>query len=270
MARILGILNVTRDSFSDGGRHLDPESAVARGLALVEEGADVVDVGAESTRPEAEQVPAEEEIRRLEPVVSALVAAGVKVSVDTWKPAVMRRAAELGAAFVNDVRGLREDGAVEAVRDTGVRVILMHSTSAEARASRAAAPAGDVVEHVARFFEERLAELEAAGIDRARVVLDPGMGLFLAEDPGPSLRVLARLHDLRQPGTELLVSTSRKSFIGAVLGRALAGRGPGTLATEIHAAAAGADWIRTHDVRALADALRMTEAIRAAGGPRGR
>jgi dihydropteroate synthase type 2 len=214
-----------------------------------------------STHPDAEEVSADEELRRLEPVVAELVDTGARVSVDTWRPDVMRRAIELGVEFVNDVTALASEGAVAAVRDSSCRLILMHSRSRRARADRARAVVPDVIEHIAGFFIERIARLAEAGIERDRIVLDPGMGFFLSSDPGPSLTVLKNLPRLAELGHPVLVSTSRKSFIGAVLDRPVGERGPGTLATELHAWRAGVDYIRTHDVRALADAMAMLGAI---------
>ena len=269
MTEVVGIVNVTRDSFSDGGCTLDSAAALERALRLVEEGAAVVDVGAVSTHPDSEDVPEAEELSRVEPVVGELVERGLRVSVDTWRPAVMRLAAGLGAEFVNDVTALSEPGAVEAVRDSSCRLVLMHSTSRERRARRAspaAAPAVDTVGSILAFFEERLARLAADGIDLGRTIVDPGMGFFLSSDPGPSLDVLKELPRLRQLGRPLFLSTSRKSFIGAVLGRPVAERGAGTLATEIHAWRCRVEYVRTHDVRALVDAIGMLTAIDGAGG----
>lgn len=271
--QILAILNVTRDSFSDGGRYLEPAPAVAHARQLVADGADLIDVGAESTHPDAEDVPAEEEVRRLTPVVQALRAEHIRVSVDTYKPAVMRTVLALGVEVINDVTALRDPEAVAVLRDHDTRVILMHSTSAGARAERSAAtlsPA-DIVQHIVGFFRRRIAELESAGIARERLILDPGMGLFLGPDPLLSVAMLRNLDRLKSLGLPVCVSTSRKGFIGELLGdathrRPVGERGAGTLATELWAAHAGADFIRTHDVRALRDGLAIWNAIRTSGG----
>lgn len=263
--RIFGICNVTRDSFSDGGRALDPEAAGSHALALHAAGADFVDVGAESTHPDAEDVPDDEEIRRLAPVIEALHGVGARVSVDTWKPEVMADALARGVEVINDVRALRTPGAVEAVRDAEARIVLMHSVARAGRAGRdPAPPAGETVPRILAFFEERIATLTAGGIDRGRLILDPGMGFFLGDSPGPSLEVLAGLPRLAALGLPLLVSTSRKSFLGAVLDRPVAERGPATLATELHARRMGVDYVRTHDVAALVDAVRILDAIEGA------
>lgn len=264
--RILGILNVTRDSFSDGGQFLDPGRAVEHARRLVADGAAIIDVGAESTHPDAEDVPAEEEIARLTPVVKALRADGVRVSVDTYKPTVIGAVLELGVEIINDVTGLRDPEAVAAVRGSDARVILMHSTAPDARAERRDASPATIVERIVTFFNTRVAELEAAGIARQRLILDPGMGFFLSRDPAVSLIVLGHLDRLVELGLPLCVSTSRKSFIGALLGseeapRPVDQRAAGTLATELWAAQQGVEYIRTHDVRALHDALRIWRAI---------
>ena len=264
--QILGILNITRDSFSDGGRYLQPDRALAYAHRLIADGAKFIDVGAESTHPDAEDVSAEEELARLTPVIAALRADGVRVSVDTHKPEVMRAVLTLGTELINDVTALRDPAAVAAVRDSSARIILMHSISAGARAERRDADTPNMVEQILAFFRCRIAELETAGIARERLILDPGMGLFLGRDPAASLIVLQNLDRLAALRLPLCVSTSRKSFIGAVLAapgapRPVDQRGAGTLATELWAAQHGVEYIRTHDVRALRDALTMWRAI---------
>jgi dihydropteroate synthase len=261
MARIAGILNVTRDSHSDGGLFLDPAAAISRGREMLGEGAAMIDVGAESSHPDAEDVPAGEQIRRLTPVVEALIADGARVSVDAYDARVVARMLELGVSCINDITALRDPRTVEVLRGSGASIVLMHSTSHAARAERSAAAGGDWPARIASFFEARIAALERAEIARERLILDPGLGFFLSSDPEPSLQVLRRIRELRRLGLPLLVSPSRKSFVGSVLGRGVHERGAGTLAAELWCAREGVDWIRTHDVRALADALRLTEAI---------
>lgn len=261
MTEIIGILNVTRDSFSDGGAFLDTDVAVEHAFTMVAQGASIVDVGAESTHPDSEDVPTEDEIRRLTPIVERLVAEGVRVSVDTWKPAVMRHVLGLGVHFVNDVTALADPAAAEAVRDSRARLILMHSTAQQARARQEEIRGAGMVDAILGFFRERLLSLEEVGVARERVVIDPGMGFFLSADPGPSLSVLKHIDRLKALERPLCVSTSRKSFIGGVLDRPVDQRGAGTLATELFAWRQGVDYIRTHDVRALSDAMRMLEAV---------
>ena len=277
MIQLIGILNVTRDSFSDGGRFLVPEAALEHARQLVADGADIIDVGAESTHPDAEDVPAEVEIERLTPVIERLKADDVRVSVDTYKPAVMRHVLALGADLINDVTALRDPQTVAAVRDSNARLIIMQSRAGGARAERAA-PASSrcdsdtILDEIVAFFERRVAELTAAGVDRRRLILDPGMGFFLSPRPEDSLAVLHGLERIAALGLPVCVSTSRKSFIGSVLGeegkpRPVSERGAGTLATEIWAAQHGAAYIRTHNVRALRDALSMLTAIERGAPP---
>jgi dihydropteroate synthase type 2 len=258
-------VNVTRDSFSDGGKFLDPDAAVAHARRLVADGADVVDLGAESTHPDSEDVSAEEELDRLAPVIRPLKADGIRISVDTHKPVVMRNVLDLGVDYVNDITALRDPESIAAVRGRDVKLIIMHSRAAAARAERAAADPATIVDEIIHFFEQRIAALTGAGIARQRLILDPGMGLFLGSNPEASLAVLRDLERLHRFGLPLLISTSRKSFIGAVLGstqtpRPVDQRGSGTLATEIWALMHGAAYIRTHDVRALRDAMTVISA----------
>jgi dihydropteroate synthase len=282
VTRIVGIVNITRDSFSDGGRFLDVQAAIAHARALHAAGADLVELGAESTHPQAEEVPAEVEIERLTPVIQALRGMGIALSVDTYKAQVMRAVLALEVKVINDVTALTDPAAVAAVRDTACKLVIMHARRGPggyARAAGALAAGGPaaggradpesqisnpqtIMAEIVEFFRRRIAELAAAGIERDRLILDPGMGLFLGSDPQVSLAVLRGLPALLGLGLPVLISTSRKSFIGAVLGRGVAERGAGTLATEIWAALQGVHYIRTHDVAALRDALTMLAALR--------
>jgi dihydropteroate synthase type 2 len=263
--RTFGILNLTRDSFSDGGRFLDAGAALAHGQRLLADGADVLDVGAESTHPDAEVVPVAEEIRRLAAVVPSLVAAGASISVDTHKPEVMREALAMGARWLNDVRGFRSAEALAVVAEAplGVRFVAMFARNAGARAERQVHDHADLVPALLAFVAERRAAFAAVGIAPERLVLDPGMGFFLGAGAGPSLHVLRHLPKLFATGGEWLVSCSRKSFVGVLTGQAAAERGPGSLAAELWAARAGVHWVRTHAVRALRDAWTVERAIAA-------
>lgn len=267
ITKILGILNLTRDSFSDGGLYLAPGDATAHARRLIADGADIIDLGAESTHPDAEDVSAEEEVARLEPVLRQLKNEGLRLSVDTYKPAVMRRAAALGVDFINDITALREPESVAVARDSEAQLILMHSRSTAARAERREANPQTIMDEIRRFFDERIATLTAAGISRERLILDPGMGFFLGSNPEASLAVLRELERLREFGRPLLISPSRKSFIGAILGardapRPSAERGSGTLTTEIWAVLQGVEYIRTHDAKPLRDALKILDKLK--------
>jgi len=266
ITKVLGIVNVTRDSFTDGGQYLHADAAVAHARRLIADGAYAVDLGAESTHPDAEDVSVETEIERLDPVIRRLKSDGVRVSADTYKPAVMRHVLGLGVDFINDITALRDPESVAAVRDGEAKLILMHSLSSRARAQRHEADPTTIVNAVVRFFKGRVGELERAGVARERMILDPGMGFFLGTNPEASLAALRGLRRLVELGMPVLASTSRKSFIGALLAdadgsRPTAERGAGTLATEIWAALQGVEYIRTHDVRALCDALTIMSGL---------
>ena len=265
---LCGIVNVTADSFSDGGRYLAPEAAIAHAERLVAEGARWIDVGAESSHPQAAPVPEALQIARLGPVVRHLAAAGIPVSVDTHRPAVMQAVLDLGAGMINDITALGAPGAAALLaRYPEAKVVLMFARNAGPRAEVQAQPHEGLSGELIAFFRARLGTAAAAGIAEDRLILDPGMSFFLGSTPEPSLWALKHLPALAALGRPLYVSTSRKSFIGAVLGgRPAEGRGAGTLATELWAAQHGARYVRTHDVRALADALALWQAIDGVGG----
>jgi dihydropteroate synthase type 2 len=275
MARplIVGIVNITADSFSDGGRFLDPAAAIAHAGALAAGGADIIELGAAASNIAAAPVAPEDEIRRLAPVVAALAAAGTPLSIDTAQPEVQRFALAYGAHYLNDIRGFADPGVYPALAAASCRLVVMHAIAAEGgRAVQMDRSAAEVWRHIEDFFAGRIARLAASGIARERLVLDPGMGLFLSTRAQASLHVLARLPLLKQRfGLPVMVSVSRKSFLSAITGRAApAERGPATLAAELFAAAQGADLIRTHDPAALSDALAVTAALEAAAPPQTR
>ena len=266
MAQIVGILNLTEDSFSDGGQFLDPGRAIEHGERLLDDGADWLDVGAESSNPAGQRVSATEELGRLTPIVRHFEARGARVSVDTYKPAVMQAVIELGADMINDVTGLGDPAAVDLLaRHPGVSVVLMHARNTGPRAETVPRPYRDLVPEIRAYLEARLHELTTRGVARDRIVLDPGMGYFLGGNPEPSLWTLKHLRELASLGLPLYVSTSRKSFIGSVVGGAPMERGAGTLATELWALHHGASYVRTHDVRQLAQAWAMWRAVDTAG-----
>lgn len=248
---IVGILNVTTDSFSDGGAFLSREMAIAHGEKLFADGADWLDVGAESSHPKSSRVSAEVEIERLTPVVSHF--AGRNVSVDTYKPEVMAAMSKLGARMINDIRALENDASRAAVRDAGCLAVIMFWRHEE----------GVLRDQMWRFFEERIDLAVKAGITRDKLILDTGMGFFLGNTPAPSVEALQLLPALKRDfGLPVYAATSRKSFISALTGhKAVAERGPGTLASELFALHQGVDYIRTHDVRALKDAATVWNAL---------
>ncbi len=251
---LMGIVNVTPDSFSDGGRFFDVEAAVAHGLELAAAGADILDIGGESTRPGSDPVPLEEELRRVIPVVTRLAQqTKVPLSVDTTKAEVARRAVEAGAVIVNDVSGLRFDERMpEVCRDARAGVICMHMQGTPKTMQRNPHYT-DVVEDVRRFFTERLDWLESRGIGREQVVLDPGIGF--GKTAAHNLQLLSHISVFRELGRPVLIGHSRKRFLGQLLGRKVDERNSGTLGVAIAAAMQSVDILRVHDVQATRDAL---------------
>ena len=261
--KIFGILNITEDSFSDGGRYLDPAAALAAARSLAASGADVVDLGAAASNVDAKPVAPDEEIRRLEPVIAALQTDGIAVCVDSFAPATQRFALRAGVDFLNDIDGFSEPLLYPELAAARCRLVVMHAVQGRGRAQRVAVPPEAIWPRIEIFFTQRIAALTAAGIYRERLVLDPGMGFFLSSDAGASFAVLVRLDRLkRQFGLPVLVSVSRKSFLAAITaGRAPENRGAATLAAELYAAAKGADFIRTHDPSALREGLAVVAAL---------
>jgi dihydropteroate synthase len=259
---VMGVLNVTPDSFSDGGRFSAPEQAIAHALAMAGEGAALLDVGGESTRPGAVPVSLAAELERVVPVIKALVASGAPpVSVDTTKPEVMIAAAAAGAELINDVRALGAPGALEAAAASGCAVCLMHMQG-EPRNMQAAPAYDDVVEDVYAFLATRIEACVAAGIDLAQIVVDPGFGF--GKSLAHNLSLMRHLDRFARLGVPVLVGVSRKSMLGAVTGRPVDERLAAGLALAALAVSAGARIIRSHDVAATLDAVRMTAAVLAA------
>jgi dihydropteroate synthase len=255
---IMGIVNVTPDSFSDGGRLSSAQAAIEYALKLQEAGADILDVGGESTRPGAAAVPVEEEIRRVLPVIEALTGRGCVVSVDTMKPEVMRAALDAGAAMVNDVTALRAPGALEAVAASDAAVCLMHMQGEPQRMQQAPRYA-DVVEEVRQFLQDRVAACEAAGIGRERMVIDPGFGFGKTLEH--NLALLRHLDRLAELGLPVLAGLSRKSMLGALTGRSVDEREFAGVAAHLMAVARGAKIVRVHNVAAMRDALAIWNAV---------
>jgi dihydropteroate synthase len=265
--RVMGIVNVTPDSFSDGGAHATADAAVAHGLRLAEEGADILDVGGESTRPGAEDVPEEEELRRVVPVIERLAKqVGIPVSVDTSKPGVMRAAVAAGAGMVNDVYALRREGALDAAAALGVPVVLAHMLG-EPRSMQDAPRYDDVVAEVHRFLAERIFAAEMAGIAKRNVVVDPGFGFGKTRDH--NLLLLAQLERFTELGVPVLAGLSRKRTIGELTGREdPRERIHGSVAAHVIAAQRGARLLRVHDVAATVDALAVWTAVAAQPMPK--
>jgi len=259
VTQLMGVVNVTPDSFSDGGLYLDPEAAVAHGRDLAAAGAEILDVGGESTRPGAEPVGEEEELRRVIPVIDGLVAANCRVSVDTSKAAVAAAALDAGAEIVNDVTALRGDPEMASLcAERGATVVLMHMLG-EPRTMQQDPRYDDVVADVKAFLAERLGAAVAAGIDEDRVWLDPGIGF--GKTGAHNMELLRRLGELCELGRPLVIGTSRKSFIGGVDGSPADQRLGGTIATSVLAAAEGADVLRVHDVAEVRQALAVAAAV---------
>ncbi len=261
---LMGVVNVTPDSFSDGGRYLDGGVAISHGLELVRQGAAILDVGGESTRPGAPPVSLEEELARVIPVVEGLTDQGrTPVSIDTFKPEVARAAVEAGAALLNDITGLRDPAMVAVAVELGVPVVVMHMLGDPVTMQGSADPAtayDDVVTDVIQWLEARLSAAEAMGLDRKRMIVDPGIGFGKTVEQ--NLELLARVNEFRSLDCPLLVGPSRKSFIGAILDLPVDRRLEGTLAAVVACALEGVEVVRVHDVAPAVRAARVADAIR--------
>jgi dihydropteroate synthase len=259
---VMGVLNVTPDSFSDGGRYVEASSAVERGLQMAEEGAAIVDVGGESTRPGAAPVGVDEELERVLPVIEQLAARlSVPVSVDTSKPEVMRAAVAAGASLINDVRALVTPGALEAAAESGAAVCLMHMRG-EPRSMQDDPRYGDVIDEVRRYLSARVAACRGAGIRKGRICVDPGIGF--GKRPDDNLALLAALERLADPEIPVLVGVSRKSLLGIITGRPAGERLAGSIALAALAVMHGAAIVRAHDVAATVDAVKVASALKRA------
>ena len=265
--RVMGIVNVTPDSFSDGGAHDTADAAFAHALRLLEEGADILDIGGESTRPGADEVPLEEELRRVVPLIERLSReTSAPISVDTSKPEVMRAAVGAGAGMLNDVYALRRDGALDTAAALGMPVVLMHMLG-EPRSMQQAPRYDDVVGEVHRFLAERIFAAEMAGIAKKRIVIDPGFGF--GKDTTHNLALLAQLERFGDLGVPVLAGLSRKRTIGELTGRDIPReRVHGSVAAHLIAAQRGARLLRVHDVAATVDALKVWNAVASQPQPR--
>jgi dihydropteroate synthase len=260
---VMGILNVTPDSFSDGGSHATVEASVLRALAMTEEGADIIDVGGESTRPGATPVPLDEELRRTVPVIEEIAArTDVPISIDTMKPEVAREAIKAGARIINDVTGLRSREMVEVAAESGAPVVLMHMLGEPQTMQRAVSKESydDVISDIMWFWEERMEEAERGGVSREQMILDPGIGFGKLMEH--NLEIIERTRELRCSGRPVLIGASRKGFVGKIAGDTAERRAGGSVAAAVMAAMNGASIVRVHDVPETVGALRLVDALR--------
>lgn len=255
---VMGVVNITPDSFSDGGRYLRPDAAAAHARRLIDEGADLLDIGGESTRPGAAAVSLDEERRRVLPVLEALLPADIPLSVDTQKPELMREAAAAGAAMINDVNGFEAAGALQALAGSSCALCIMHKQG-QPQTMQQAPQYRDVVAEVDAYLRVRIAAAETAGIARSRLVVDPGFGF--GKTLAHNLSLLRRLDRLTAAGVPVLAGLSRKSMIGALTGREVGDRVYGSVAAALIAAQRGASILRVHDVAATRDALALWNAV---------
>jgi dihydropteroate synthase type 2 len=260
--KILGILNITSDSFSDGGRYLEPGPAIRHARAMAENGADIIDIGAASSHPDAQVVPPDVEIARMAAVIPALKEKGLSLSIDTFAPEVQRWALAQGIDYLNDIHGFPDAGLYPDLARSDVKLIVMHMVQENGVAVRTEVPSSEIFDRVVRFFDARIKSLTDAGIGRERLILDPGMGQFVGTDPENSMILLRRLPELKARfGLPVLVSLSRKGFLRKLVNRPTLEAGAASLAAELFAQAKGADYIRTHAPAALRDGLKVLKAI---------
>ena len=258
---VMGIVNVTPDSFSDGGLHLQRDAALAYARQLIDEGADILDIGGESTRPGAQPVNAQEEMDRVLPIIEALRGAPVPVSIDTCKPEVMQAAIAAGAQMVNDINALQDSAAMRVIAASQVAVCLMHKQG-NPQTMQEQPHYQNVVAEVSAFLRERIAATQAVGISRMRIVIDPGFGF--GKTLAHNLALLRELKKLTELGVPILAGLSRKSMLGALTGQEVGQRLPASLAAALSAVERGANIVRVHDVRATVDALKVWNAVNGA------
>jgi len=261
-AKIVGIVNITVDSFSDGGQFVRPEDAITHARQLALDGADYLELGPASSNPDAQHVPSAEQISRLTQVLSDVRDCDRPISIDATDSAVLEFAIESGVAMLNDIRGFPDSALYPRLADSKAHLVVVHSLLENERAERTEATTADVLTSIDRFFDRRLTDLVRAGVSEDRLIVDPGMGFFLGRNPQASIAVLRRIPELKTRfGRPVFISVSRKSFLRAITGREIDRITAATLAAELHAAAEGAAFLRTHDVAALSDALKVVRAI---------
>ncbi len=254
----MGILNITQDSFSDGGLYLDPSQAKQKALEMIEQGADIIDIGAESTRPGAQPVSSDAELERLLPVIESLADSNIIISVDTSKAEVMRAAVQAGASMINDVRALQNDQTLETVADLNVPVCLMHMQGTP-RTMQTAPEYDDVVSDIIEFFKQRITACISAGISKENIILDPGFGFGKTVEHNFS--ILRRFKEFECLGLPLLAGLSRKSMIAAIIDKPAMQRMPASITLAVLARQRGASILRVHDVAETKDALAMVNAL---------
>ena len=260
--QIVGIVNVTEDSFSDGGAYLQPDAAIAHAKQQLEDGAFFAEFGPASSHPDAKGVSAEEEIKRIEPLLEAFAKQLKRVSIDSFQPETQVFAARKGVGMINDIQGFPHQATRQQLAAFDCALVVMHSVQRYGIATRENTEAHDVIQGMYNFFERRIAELISAGIQEQRIILDPGMGFFLGSTPEPSIEMLRRLAELRRTfGLPVLVSVSRKSFLKTITQQEGDGLESATLSAELYASDQGADYIRTHNVQGIISALQVREQL---------
>lgn len=258
---IFGIVNITEDSFSDGGKYLHAGDAIAHAQTLAADGADALDLGGASSNLHSAPIPPEVEIARLAPVVGALHEKGLRLSIDTFHPKVQRWALQQGVAYLNDIQGFPDPEIYPDLARAQASLVVMHSVQGRGKATEIDVRPDEIYDRLFCFFAQRITALEKAGVAKNRLILDPGMGFFLSSNPQTSFEALRRLPDLKKNfGLPVLIGVSRKSFLRKITNRTLDRTGPSTLAAELFAAVSGADYIRTHEAGALKDVLDIWQA----------
>ena len=255
---ILGVVNITEDSFSDGGLYLNYDKAIEKSLLLVKDGADIIDLGAASSNPESKEVKPHEEIIRLNDVIDKLHSQNISVSVDSFKPEVQKYFIKKNVHYLNDIQGFPYAELYPELAESNCKLIVMHSIQRLGKAQVIETVPENIFDGIIDFFSQRINSLQNSGVSSERIILDPGMGFFLGSNPETSIYVLKNIFRVKEYfKLPILVSVSRKSFLGTIVGRGVNERTPATLAAEIYISYMGVDYIRTHDVRALSDALKV-------------